>query len=330
VTPGRPADGGERPGVSDPPRAGRGAGLKFTIERERMLAVGPAFRLPALAGTPLSPRRLTAVYFDTRDHRLARAGITLRHYCEGHRREGTAGRWQLTLPRGDARLHLEAAGSPDRPLAALTRLVLAHTRGRPLGPVATLRTRRRAVRVRDAAGLLAEVALDDTAVLTGRRVARRVRELAIDTRRDDDEALAALEARLQRAGARAGDGRPTVVQALGLARPSPPPPVDPAASAREQLRAMLARQLVADVFDLPVRDGGDRDASVVGAALLARIATGHVIWEDAARAAIQTSGTVTSPRATARYRAKYTRFRQLADRLRDTADGDPAGTSRDG
>ena len=87
------------------------------------------------------------------------------------------------------------------------------------------------------------------------------------------------------------------------------------------------RQVVADVFDLPVRDGGDRDASVVGAALLARIATGRATWEDAARGAIPTGGTLTSPRATARYRAKYTRFRQLADRLRDTADGDPAGTS---
>ena len=90
------------------------------------------------------------------------------------------------------------------------------------------------------------------------------------------------------------------------------------------------RQLVADVFDLPVRDGGDRDASVVGAALLARIATGRATWEDAARGAIPTGGTLTLPRATARYRAKYARFRRLADRLRDTADGDPAGTSRDG
>ena len=247
--------------MSAPPGAGQGAGLTLTLERGRTLGVDRGFRLPALPGTPLSPRRLTAVYFDTRDHRLARAGITLRHYraghwheghrSEGHRREGTAGRWRLTLPREDARLEVEAAGAAAHPPAALTRLVLAHTRGHPLGPVATTRTRRRGLRVRDAGGPLAEVAIDDVAVLAGRRVARRFAALAVDARRDDDEGLAALEARLRRAGARPGDGRPPVVQALGLARPSAPLPVDPAAPAGEQLRAMLARQLAALVAHDP-------------------------------------------------------------------------------
>ena len=58
--------------MSAPPGAGQGAGLTLTLERGRTLGVDRGFRLPALPGTPLSPRRLTAVYFDTRDHRLAR------------------------------------------------------------------------------------------------------------------------------------------------------------------------------------------------------------------------------------------------------------------
>ncbi|HEV2238948.1 MAG TPA: gluconokinase [Ktedonobacterales bacterium] len=72
------------------------------------------------------------------------------------------------------------------------------------------------------------------------------------------------------------------------------------------------RQLAADIFDLPVRLLGDVDASLVGAAKLARIAAGEWSWERNAYppgvAAAQTS----TPQDAARYRDLYARFRRLA------------------
>jgi gluconokinase len=84
------------------------------------------------------------------------------------------------------------------------------------------------------------------------------------------------------------------------------------------------RQIVADTLDLPVRDGGDRDASVAGAAFLARIATGSVTWEDAAALAARARGEPTLPRPGDLYREKYARFRRLVDALRGTPGGDDA------
>ena len=81
------------------------------------------------------------------------------------------------------------------------------------------------------------------------------------------------------------------------------------------------RQVVADTFDLPVRHGGDRDASVTGAALLARIATGALTWEDARRVAATGTSERSAPRATEVYREKYARFRRLVDTLRGAPDG---------
>ena len=56
--------------------------LKSVMEREKKLAVGADFRLPILSGRPLPRRVFTSVYFDTIDHCLARAGVTLRRRIE--------------------------------------------------------------------------------------------------------------------------------------------------------------------------------------------------------------------------------------------------------
>jgi gluconokinase len=81
------------------------------------------------------------------------------------------------------------------------------------------------------------------------------------------------------------------------------------------------RQLVADVFDLPVRAGGDVDASARGAAILARIATGDTTWDEAlsetSRAVTSDDGAVATPNP-ARitwYQERALRFRQLAEAL---------------
>jgi gluconokinase len=85
------------------------------------------------------------------------------------------------------------------------------------------------------------------------------------------------------------------------------------------------RQLVADVFDLPVRTGGDADASARGAAILARIATGAATWDEARNKGSQISGAGTSAVATPnpaqamRYRERAFRFRQIAEALEQRA-----------
>ncbi|HEY7019538.1 MAG TPA: gluconokinase [Ktedonobacterales bacterium] len=81
------------------------------------------------------------------------------------------------------------------------------------------------------------------------------------------------------------------------------------------------RQLVADVFDLPVRAGGDADASARGAAILARIGTGDATWDMALSEASQTSGAgvgavaTPNPARTTPYQERALRFRQLAEAL---------------
>lgn len=85
-------------------------GLQETLEREVKLTAERGFRLPALPGTPLDARVFTSTYYDTDGRRLAAAGVTLRRRVERGR-----GVWQLKLPRGAARLELEAPGGPAGP-----------------------------------------------------------------------------------------------------------------------------------------------------------------------------------------------------------------------
>ena len=81
------------------------------------------------------------------------------------------------------------------------------------------------------------------------------------------------------------------------------------------------RQLVADVFDLPVRAGGDADASARGAAILARIATGATTWDEALNEASLVSDAEISavatpnPAWTTQYQERSLRFRRLAEAL---------------
>ena len=113
--------------------------------------------LPGVAAAQSTAEHLVAVYYDTADLRLLRAGITLRRRSGGH----DAG-WHLKLPAGahtreEIRLPM-AGGRVPRELANLVR---ARTRSAQLVPVATVSTRRQAISLLDSAGqLLAEVADD--------------------------------------------------------------------------------------------------------------------------------------------------------------------------
>jgi hypothetical protein len=98
---------------------------------------------------------LEAVYYDTEDLRLARAGVTLRR-----RRGGDDAGWHLKLPvggngrGGDSRDELrvsEARAGRRTPPAELVALVRALTRGAALASVAELTTARRRWRLTDTA-----------------------------------------------------------------------------------------------------------------------------------------------------------------------------------
>ena len=128
--------------------AGRGASAAAdvtVVEREIKLAAPPANALPPLsdplAGVVAEPQhteQLLAIYYDTDDLRLTRAGASLRHRND----EG----WAVKLPRpgaGDGRLDRTTyafrgeAGSP--PTEALD-MVRALARSAAVRPVARLRT----------------------------------------------------------------------------------------------------------------------------------------------------------------------------------------------
>ncbi len=227
--------------------------MKATLEREVKLGAGPRFRLPPLPGEPLAPRTLTNIYLDTTDHRLAVAGVTLRRRVEGKK-----SLWQLKLPQGNARLELELPGDAngagrrraregraraDIPPAQMVDLVTVWARGAPLSPVATLRSRRQGVLVRDARGPVAEVVLDSVQVLNGPGAVKRFREVEVELTGGDEPDLKRIEQALRAAGATDGDGRPKLLRALDIETAPPLEPTPPEAPAVERLRAAIDAQV---------------------------------------------------------------------------------------
>ena len=107
----------------------------------------------------LPEQLLDAIYYDTADLRLIRAGITLRRRTGGE----DAG-WHLKLPAGpDTRdeIRLPLTGADGAVPEELAALVPAWTRGAALAPVMRIQTRRRVLRLVDGAGqALAEIAAD--------------------------------------------------------------------------------------------------------------------------------------------------------------------------
>jgi CHAD domain-containing protein len=222
-----------------------------TLERELKLDVDSGFVFPALSGESLELRVLTSTYFDTADRRLLSVGITLRRRVE--RRKGL---WQLKLPRGAARLELEAPGGPSGPPSELAALLVGVQRGQELAPVARMRTRRAGVRVVADGRGVAEVVLDRVSVLDGRRVASTFVELEAELLDGvPATALISIGETLRQAGARSGGGQSKLARVLGVKRRSQPCGADPAAV---QLQAALATQFgVALSNDPGVRLGDD-------------------------------------------------------------------------
>jgi CHAD domain-containing protein len=236
--------------------------VKETIERELKLEPGEGFVLPELGGETLPSRVFTSTYHDTPDLVLARHGVTFRHRVE----DGT-GLWQLKLPKGSARIELEQAGTPARPPLEMLALLVAYLRGRPVEPVARLRTRREVVRADGA-----EIVDDSVSVLVGQRVARRFRELEVELLDGDERSLRRLDKQLRLAGARShGELRPKLFRALELDSPQVSA-VKPDASPLEALGVALAEQ----ARRILLHDPGTRLGSDAEDLHQLRVATRHL------------------------------------------------------
>jgi CHAD domain-containing protein len=180
-------------------------------ETERKYEAPAEGGLPALSGFPgvaaeagPEDQVLEAVYYDTEDLRLARAGLTLRR-----RTGGDDAGWHLKLPAGkDTRqeLRLPPGRATRRPPEDLSSLVQVHTRGVDLAPVARIKTARRRWQLVDERGqLLAEVVEDHVSAQTlgAETTAESWREIEVELgERGNGKLLTAVESRFREAGIR--------------------------------------------------------------------------------------------------------------------------------
>lgn len=240
-------------------------------EREVKLAPAPGFRLPALDGlvdglhaSPPEVVELDAVYHDTPDLRLARAGASLRYRAP----EG----WTVKLPdpTGEpvlTRREHRFPGAPGTPPASAVDLVRALVRTARVEPVARLRTRRTRVELRGGNGTPeVEVCDDEVSVLDGSGITSCFRELEVELAEGAPESVAErVVAFLRAAGGGHPDPTPKITRALGPAALAPadvavPRPVPPDASAAVVIRAALAASVVRLVHHDPgVRIGDHRE-----------------------------------------------------------------------
>jgi CHAD domain-containing protein len=181
-------------------------------------------------GEALESRFFTSTYHDTVDRRLLRSGITLRR-----RLEGGVNLWQLQLPLGDASHRAEAHGPPAAPPPEIAGALAGLLRGRDLTALATLQTRRDAIRV-ESNGSAADVTVDTVAVLDGHKTSDTFTEIEIELVHGDPRTMRSLEKDVRKLGAERSEGAPMVVRMLGVATDEAP------ASDAERLRAFIAHR----------------------------------------------------------------------------------------
>lgn len=172
------------------------------------------------------PVNLTAVYYDTDHHDLARRRIVLRR-----REGGTDAGWHIKRPADEGRtevhwpLSLTDAADPDAVPPEVLEPVRAIVRDRPLTPLARLTTERSVVHLVDAAGAaVAEVADDRVSASDARDgTYRRWREWEVellggapDTRKQRTRLLDDIEAALLDAGARPSTSVAKIARAVGV------------------------------------------------------------------------------------------------------------------
>ena len=200
---------------------------KYDAAREGTAALDAVKTMTGTAGvaavSELPEQLLDAIYYDTADLWLIRAGITLRRRTGGE----DAG-WHLKLPAGadtrdEIRLPLTSAdGAVPEELAALVR---AYTRGAALAPVVRIQTRRHVLRLVDGAGqALAEIAADHvSAEPADGSAATAWDEIEAELVTGGPALLTAIDTQLRRAGARAAATKTKLQRALAARLPAAGP-----------------------------------------------------------------------------------------------------------
>ena len=234
-------------------------------EIERKYEVDPATVFPNLAEVegvgsvrPAEEFRLDAVYFDTASLDLARRRMTLRR-----RTGGTDAGWHLKLPAGrDTRteLHAPLGRAVKTVPAALLTQVRAVVRGRPLGPVASVRTTRREYALCGADGaVLARVCDDHVQAqrLDGSDPGQSWREWEVELDGASPTLLDAVEEHLLAAGATRARVSSKLGRTLGedAAAPAQPSKQD---LARGTIGQLLVAHLAEHTAKLHAQDAGVR------------------------------------------------------------------------
>jgi CHAD domain-containing protein len=232
-------------------------GPDSTLEREIKMEAPLALALPDLrplvGGTLRLPEeQLVTRYFDTKDLRLWRQGMTLRHRKIGEEDEGV---WTLKLPHAAAGPALERTevtwpGSSHEFPGETSDLLRGIIRREPLGQLTVLETtRHRLVLHDDEDHELAEIDDDVVVVAGGPRDGARFRQVELEFRDSSWESRGVIN-RLEKAGARVGKDT-KLEKAIDLPRLSANQPVDKKATVadvvRSSLRAGLDRLLAHDV-----------------------------------------------------------------------------------
>jgi CHAD domain-containing protein len=219
-----------------------GEKMRTHTERERKYELPPGAELPSLTelATSVGPRdeTLKAVYYDTLNLRLIRAGVTLRK-----RTGGKDAGWHLKIPSGgDAREELHfPLGESNVPPDDLVALTLGYTRGVPLVPVARIVTRRASWQLVDDAGTTIAELTDDhvEAENLNSSTSDKWRELEVELAEDTDAAvLDAAEGRLRKAGLHRARYGSKLARVLRPARDG-----KPGRSAGDQFVAYLSGQV---------------------------------------------------------------------------------------
>jgi CHAD domain-containing protein len=194
------------------------------LEVEVKLDADPGFTLPDLTALPgvarvadAATERLEAVYLDSPDLRLTRAGTTLRR-----RTGGSDAGWHLKLP-ADGRGRLEvrrAAGRSVRAVPpALLDLSRVRLRGEPVEPVARIETDRTEHQLMAEDGRVLAVVAEDavTAEALGEEMTVSTwREIEVELVEGDRGLLEAAETALRAAGARPPTAESKLRRALAV------------------------------------------------------------------------------------------------------------------
>ncbi|WP_455388219.1 CHAD domain-containing protein [Petrachloros mirabilis] len=230
----------------------QGAPFASTVERETKLLVDDSFRLPRLRGRALPRRVFTSTYYDTPDHCLARAHVTLRY-----RLEGRLGAWQLKLPLNGSRREIEVRGEAGQVPDVFTKALVVLLEGKSMVRIATLRTWRTGVRVPLGGRADADVVLDSVSVMAGGRVIQQFSELEIEWLHGEQPEREFLTELLKTAGAKPHDGRPKLFRALSLAYDHSRPLTVHAPLSSHLCRALTMYVQALKRFDPGTRLGGE-------------------------------------------------------------------------